>query len=160
MAANNQDVWPPAIGAWPANSNRITIADSLSHADFGLPKVLFYNVGPLGRAQVLSRPVSEHGIDCPSALRQMGRYVCSASHEATVLCKTLGVSPDVEELVQRLEQLNEDLAELAMSRLRDSIDAGGDKLPVDEKLITRARRSVEKATTLLRSTGGSEPEFF
>lgn len=47
-----------------------------------------------------------------------------------------------------------------MRRLRDSIDAGGDQLPVDEKLITRARRSVEKAATLLRSTGGGEPEFF
>jgi uncharacterized membrane protein YccC len=70
------------------------------------------------------------------------------------------VSPDVEELVARLDRLNEDLADLAMRRLRDSIDAGGDQLPVDEKLITRARRSVEKAATLLRSTGGGEPEFF
>lgn len=70
------------------------------------------------------------------------------------------MSPDVEELVQRLEQLNEDLAELAMRRLRDSIDAGGDQLPVDEKLITRARRSVEKAAGLLRSTGGDSPDFF
>jgi len=70
------------------------------------------------------------------------------------------MSPEIEELVSRLDQLNEDLADLAMSRLRDSIDAGGDKLPVDEKLITRARRAVEKAATLLRSTGGAEPEFF
>jgi len=69
------------------------------------------------------------------------------------------VSPDVEELVQRLDQLNEDLADLAMRRLRDSIDAGGDQLPVDEKLITRARRSVEKAAGLLRSTGGTPDEF-
>ncbi len=76
------------------------------------------------------------------------------------MCNTWSVSPDVEQLVQRLEQLNEDLADLAISRLRDSIDAGGDKLPVDEKLITRARRSVEKAATLLRSTGGGEPEYF
>lgn len=70
----------------------------------------------------------------------------------TVLCNTVRVSPDVEELVQRLDQLNEDLAELAMTRLRESIDAGGVKLPVDEKFITRARRSVEKAAALLRST--------
>jgi len=47
-----------------------------------------------------------------------------------------------------------------MQRLRDSIDAGGDKLPVDEKLITRARRSVEKATMLLRSTGGGDSDYF
>ena len=62
------------------------------------------------------------------------------------------MSPDVEELCQRLEQISEDLADLAMRRLRDSIDAGGTELPVDEKLITRARRAVEKAASLLRST--------
>jgi len=63
------------------------------------------------------------------------------------------VSPDVEELCHRLEQISEDLADLAMRRLRDNIDAGGTELPVDEKLITRARRAVEKAAGLLRSTG-------
>ena len=76
------------------------------------------------------------------------------------MCNTWVVSPEVEELVQRLEQLNEDLADLAIGRLRDSIDAGGDMLPVDEKLITRARRAVEKAATLLRATDGGQPEYF
>ena len=71
------------------------------------------------------------------------------------------MSPDVEELCSRLDQMSEDLAELAMRRLRDSIDAGGDQLPVDEKLITRARRSVEKAANLLRSTDSSySPDGF
>ena len=79
--------------------------------------------------------------------------------QGTVLCNHNDVSPEIEELVQRLDQINEDLADLAMRRLRDSIDAGGDKLPVDEKLITRARRSVEKAAMLLRSTDNGEPEF-
>lgn len=46
-----------------------------------------------------------------------------------------------------------------MRRLRDSIDQGGHELPVDEKLITRARRSVEKAAGLLRSTGQTNDEF-
>jgi len=64
------------------------------------------------------------------------------------------MSPDIEELVNRLDQLSEDLADLALRRLRDSIDAGGNELPVDEKLITRSRRAVEKASNLLRSTGG------
>jgi predicted ABC-type ATPase len=49
----------------------------------------------------------------------------------------------------RLEQISEELADLAIARLRDSIDAGGHELPVDEKLITRARRAVEKAVDLL-----------
>lgn len=82
--------------------------------------------------------------------------VCFTGHGPTVLCQTDGVSPDVEELVSRLDQLNEDLADLAMRRLRDSIDAGGDQLPIDEKLITRARRAVEKAAMLLRSTDSAE----
>ena len=35
-------------------------------------------------------------------------------------------------------------------RLRESIDAGGTELPVDEKRLTRARRAVEKAAAILR----------
>lgn len=66
------------------------------------------------------------------------------------------MSHEIDDLVQRLDQISEDLADLAISRLRDSIDAGGDKLPVDEKLITRARRAVEKASALLASTEGGE----
>jgi len=42
------------------------------------------------------------------------------------------------------------LADLAIIRLRESIDAGGNELPVDEKRLTRARRAVEKAISLLR----------
>ncbi len=49
----------------------------------------------------------------------------------------------------RLESIAEELADLAMARLRDSIDAGGHELPVDEKRLTRARRAVEKAAHLL-----------
>jgi len=44
----------------------------------------------------------------------------------------------------------EELGDLAMLRLRESIDAGGDELPVDERRLTRARRAVEKAVGLLR----------
>ena len=43
----------------------------------------------------------------------------------------------------------EELADLAIVRLRESIDAGGHELPVDEKRLTRARRAVEKAVNLL-----------
>ncbi len=49
----------------------------------------------------------------------------------------------------RLEAIAEELADLAMSRLRDSIDAGGTELPVDERRLTRARRAVLKAAHLL-----------
>lgn len=53
----------------------------------------------------------------------------------------------------RLEVIAEELSDLAIVRLRESIDAGGHELPVDEKRLTRARRSVEKAIVLL-----SEPD--
>lgn len=69
------------------------------------------------------------------------------------------MSPDLEDICSRLDQINEDLADLAIRRLRDSIDAGGHELPVDEKLITRARRAVEKASSLLRSTDGPLEHF-
>ncbi len=56
---------------------------------------------------------------------------------------------EFEDIRSRLEAISEELAELALARLRDSIDAGGTELPVDERRITRARRAVEKAANLL-----------
>lgn len=50
----------------------------------------------------------------------------------------------------RLESIAEELADLAIERLVASIDAGGTELPVDEKRLTRARRAVEKAASILR----------
>lgn len=56
---------------------------------------------------------------------------------------------EFENIRGRLDGIAEELADLAIARLRDSIDAGGSELPVDEKRITRARRAVEKASHLL-----------
>lgn len=56
---------------------------------------------------------------------------------------------EFEEIRGRLEAISEELADLALERLRASIDAGGTELPVDEKRLTRARRAVEKAASLL-----------
>ena len=53
------------------------------------------------------------------------------------------------EIRARLKAISEELADLAILRLRDSIDAGGTELPVDERRLTRARRAVEKAAYLL-----------
>ena len=50
----------------------------------------------------------------------------------------------------RLGAIAEELADLAIERLRESIDAGGHELPVDERRLTRARRAVEKAIVLLQ----------
>lgn len=56
---------------------------------------------------------------------------------------------EFEEIRGRLEAIAEELADLALVRLRESIDAGGQELPIDEKRLTRARRAVEKAAHLL-----------
>ena len=56
---------------------------------------------------------------------------------------------EFEDLKARLEGIAEELADLAIVRLRESIDAGGSEIPVDEKRLTRARRAVEKAINLL-----------
>jgi len=60
---------------------------------------------------------------------------------------------EFDEIRARLETIAEELAELALVRLRESIDAGGHELPVDEKRLTRARRQVERAVATL-----SEPD--
>ncbi len=62
---------------------------------------------------------------------------------------------EFDDIRTRLEGIAEELADLAMVRLRESIDAGGTELPVDEKRLTRARRAVEKAIHLLSE--GAEP---
>ena len=57
---------------------------------------------------------------------------------------------EFDDIRTRLEGIAEELADLAIVRLRESIDAGGTELPVDERRLTRARRSVEKAISILR----------
>ena len=56
---------------------------------------------------------------------------------------------EFDEIRGRLEGIAEALADLAIVRLRESIDAGGTEYPVDEKRLTRARRAIEKAIHLL-----------
>lgn len=57
---------------------------------------------------------------------------------------------EFDDIRGRLEVISEELADLALARLRESIDAGGTELPVDEKRLARARRAVEKAISILR----------
>lgn len=56
---------------------------------------------------------------------------------------------EFQDIRERLLAIAEELADLAMERLRESIDAGGTELPVDERRLTRARRAVEKAAAIL-----------
>jgi predicted ABC-type ATPase len=57
---------------------------------------------------------------------------------------------EFDDIRARLEVIAEELTDLAIERLRESIDAGGHELPVDEKRLNRARRAVEKAIAILR----------
>ena len=61
---------------------------------------------------------------------------------------------EFDDLRRRLEAISEELADLAIIRLRESIDAGGKELPVDERRLTRARRAVEKAIGILSEPDG------
>lgn len=66
------------------------------------------------------------------------------------------MSGEFDDIRGRLEAIAEELADLAITRLRDSIDAGGHELPVEERRLTRARRAVEKAAAILREPDHSE----
>ena len=63
---------------------------------------------------------------------------------------------EFDDVRRRLEGIAEELGDLAMARLRESIDAGGSELPVDERRLTRARRAVEKAASILREPDDAE----
>jgi hypothetical protein len=69
--------------------------------------------------------------------------------------------PDLDDIAERLHSIAEDLADAALDRLRrntEAVRSGSDPDPdlvAEEKRITRARRSVEKAAGLLDHAGPS-----
>ena len=65
---------------------------------------------------------------------------------------------EFDDIRSRLESISEELADLSIQRLKESIDAGGDELPVDEKRIARARRAVEKAIGILSDRSDLDPD--
>lgn len=65
---------------------------------------------------------------------------------------------EFDDIRQRLDAIAEELADLAIQRLRESIDAGGVELPVDERRLTRARRAVEKAAAILRAPDDADAD--
>ena len=60
---------------------------------------------------------------------------------------------DVGHLRERLEGIAEELADLAIDRLRAAVEGDGDAA-AEERRLTRARRAVEKAAALL----GPDPQ--
>jgi hypothetical protein len=59
------------------------------------------------------------------------------------------VAGEFADIRGRLAAIADELADLGMERLRESIDAGGVELPVDERRLSRARRAVLKAVEIL-----------
>ncbi|MCC6436579.1 MAG: hypothetical protein IT196_16200 [Acidimicrobiales bacterium] len=56
---------------------------------------------------------------------------------------------DLDDVAARLDQLAEELADAAMDALREAV-AAGERKPELERRLTRARRSVERAASLVR----------
>jgi hypothetical protein len=67
------------------------------------------------------------------------------------------VAGELQDVRRRLEGIAEELADLALQRLRESIDAGGTELPLDERRMTRARRAVERAIAILGLPDDDDP---
>ena len=57
---------------------------------------------------------------------------------------------DLDHVRERLDGIAEELADLALDRLRSAVD-GNAGAAAEERRITRARRAVEKAAGLLGS---------
>lgn len=60
------------------------------------------------------------------------------------------MATNIDDLRQRLDAIAEELADLAMAQLRDSIDGDNRDALAEERRLSRARRAVEKAAALLR----------
>ncbi len=71
------------------------------------------------------------------------------------------MATDPSDIAERLAGISEELADLALDRLREAseaVRAGGQPDPdltAEEKRITRARRSVDKAAMLLSGPSAS-----
>ncbi|MEM9130777.1 MAG: hypothetical protein AAF962_04270 [Actinomycetota bacterium] len=63
--------------------------------------------------------------------------------------RTTTVNDRVSDIRQDLENLSEQLAELAIDVLREAVDEGATSRPPLEKQLTQARRAVEKAVRAL-----------
>lgn len=61
---------------------------------------------------------------------------------------------DLDDIRSRLESISDELADIALDHLREASAKGGDAK--EERVITRARRAVDRAAHLL--AGGGAPE--
>lgn len=57
---------------------------------------------------------------------------------------------DIESIISRLEDVAEQLNDVAMSILTEAIESGATTRPAQEKRVSQARRAVEKAIQHLK----------
>ena len=60
---------------------------------------------------------------------------------------------DLESVRARLEGISEELADLALDRLREAVAGDTSDAAAAERRLTRARRAVDKAAALLAEPG-------
>jgi hypothetical protein len=60
-------------------------------------------------------------------------------------------SERVDDLAGRLDEVGEEIADLAIDAIKAALRSGSEGRPVAERTLTQARRAVEKAAHLLRS---------
>ncbi|MGI8683790.1 MAG: hypothetical protein ACR2MO_01580 [Acidimicrobiales bacterium] len=56
---------------------------------------------------------------------------------------------EIDDLRERLQSVSDDLADLALDRLRAAVDADDEAPVAEERRLHRARRAVEKAIAAL-----------
>lgn len=59
---------------------------------------------------------------------------------------------DIERIIDQLRTISEDLTDVSMQILSDAISDGATSRPKDEKAVSQARRSVDKAISQLMTT--------
>jgi len=68
-----------------------------------------------------------------------------------------GMADDrLDQLRSRLEDIAEELGDIGHAKLREVLDTSSAEAVAEERLISRARRSVLKAAALLAGGGGDD----
>jgi len=69
------------------------------------------------------------------------------------------MSGTYDHLIERLESLGEELADLGMDRLRSSLDGEVENYGQEERQLGKARRAVQKAANELRRIDAEPADF-
>ena len=64
--------------------------------------------------------------------------------------------PSIGDLTTQLQNISEELADKALEILKQAHRAGDSKRPDAERILTQARRAVEKAVNLLGRTNSDD----